>query len=51
MVIGKHHKCNGALVMHLRAVPEIILRAGGGPQALLVLWGEGVLLTCPRGGG
>ena len=30
------------------AVPEIIL-GGSGPQAA-VLWGEGVFLTCPRGG-
>ena len=32
------------------AVPEIILR-GVGRRHFFVLWGKGVLLTCPRGGG
>ena len=37
------------VVLCLRAVPEIIL--GGGCRHFFVLWGKGVLLMCPRGGG
>ena len=42
----------GRFPVSLGAVPEIILRGGGGPQALFCPVGEGCFVeTCPRGGG
>ena len=37
--------------LYIGAVPEIILGGGWATGHFFVLWGEGVLLMCLRGGG